>query len=191
MSSDITKCLLQTKPPGWELLVLARKMSLFPPKCELPMQHCWWLSLNLGQSQDKRKKSSPLPCQSLYHICLNLLHELPAFLYSSEILGGLGIFFACHARFYICPELILAKGIRYRELTLPQWNWYLEEPPFSSPLKYAHYTWLSLVLYLFYHTIYFYFLKRFYLFIHERHTDRGRDTGRGRSRLHVGSLMWD
>ena len=47
------------------------------------------------------------------------------------------------------------------------------------------------------------FFKRFYLFIHERHThththtqrererERGRDTGRGRSRLHAGSLIWD
>ena len=31
--------------------------------------------------------------------------------------------------------------------------------------------------------------KRFYLFIHERHTERGRDMGR--SRLHAGSPMWD
>ena len=29
------------------------------------------------------------------------------------------------------------------------------------------------------------------LFIHERHTQRGRDIGRGRSRLPLGSLMWD
>ncbi|CAD7677563.1 unnamed protein product [Nyctereutes procyonoides] len=29
------------------------------------------------------------------------------------------------------------------------------------------------------------------LFIHERHRKRGRDTGRGRSRLHAGSLTWD
>ena len=38
------------------------------------------------------------------------------------------------------------------------------------------------------------FFKDFiYIFIHERHREkeRGRDTGRGRSRLHVGSLMWD
>ena len=28
---------------------------------------------------------------------------------------------------------------------------------------------------------------RFYLFIHERHRERGRDTGRGRSRLHAGN----
>ena len=34
----------------------------------------------------------------------------------------------------------------------------------------------------------FYFLKDFYLFIHETHRERGRDTGRGRSRLHAGSL---
>ena len=32
---------------------------------------------------------------------------------------------------------------------------------------------------------------RFYLFIHERHTERGRDTGRGRSRLPAGSPMQD
>ena len=31
----------------------------------------------------------------------------------------------------------------------------------------------------------------FYLFIHERHTERGRDIGRGRSWLPVGSPMWD
>ena len=36
------------------------------------------------------------------------------------------------------------------------------------------------------------FFKRFYSFIHERHTERGRDIGRGRrSRLHAESLMWD
>ena len=41
------------------------------------------------------------------------------------------------------------------------------------------------------------FLKRFYLFIHEKHRERerergrDRDTGRGRSRLHAGSPMWD
>ena len=32
---------------------------------------------------------------------------------------------------------------------------------------------------------------RFYLFIHERHTQRGRDISRGRSRLPEGSPMWD
>ena len=35
--------------------------------------------------------------------------------------------------------------------------------------------------------------KSFYLFIHERHKhrERGRDTGRGRSRLHTGSPKLD
>ena len=37
----------------------------------------------------------------------------------------------------------------------------------------------------------FYLKKIFYLFIHKRHRERGRDTGRGRSRLHAGSLIWD
>ena len=37
----------------------------------------------------------------------------------------------------------------------------------------------------------FFFFLRFYLFIHERHRVRGRDTGRGRSRLPAGSPMWD
>ena len=35
----------------------------------------------------------------------------------------------------------------------------------------------------------FFFKDFIYLFI--RDTQRGRDTGRRRSRLHVGSLMWD
>ena len=35
------------------------------------------------------------------------------------------------------------------------------------------------------------FLKKFYVFIHDRHRERGRDTGRRRSRLHEGSLTWD
>ena len=38
---------------------------------------------------------------------------------------------------------------------------------------------------------FFFFFLRFYLFTHERHTERGRDTGRGRSRLHAGRLTWD
>ena len=29
-----------------------------------------------------------------------------------------------------------------------------------------------------------------FLFIHERHREKGRDIGRGRSRLHARSLMW-
>ena len=36
-----------------------------------------------------------------------------------------------------------------------------------------------------------FFKKRFYLFICERHRERSRDIGRGRSRLPVGSLMQD
>ena len=41
-------------------------------------------------------------------------------------------------------------------------------------------------------SFFFSFLSfRFYLFIHERRGERGRDTGRGRGRLPVGSLMWD
>ena len=36
-----------------------------------------------------------------------------------------------------------------------------------------------------------FFSLRFYVFIHEGHRERGRDTGRGRSRLHAGSSMWD
>lgn len=31
----------------------------------------------------------------------------------------------------------------------------------------------------------------FYLFIHERHTERGRDTGKGRTRLPAGTLIQD
>ena len=35
------------------------------------------------------------------------------------------------------------------------------------------------------------FFLRFYLFIHKRQRERGRDTGRGRSRLPARSPMWD
>ena len=35
------------------------------------------------------------------------------------------------------------------------------------------------------------FFLRFDLFIHETQRERGRDTGRGRSRLNAGSPMWD
>ena len=40
-------------------------------------------------------------------------------------------------------------------------------------------------------SILFFFLKIFNLFIHERHRERGRDTGRGRSRLPAESPMQD
>ena len=36
-----------------------------------------------------------------------------------------------------------------------------------------------------------FFFLGFYLFIHERHTERSRDIGRGRSRLSMGSPMQD
>ena len=35
------------------------------------------------------------------------------------------------------------------------------------------------------------FFKRFYVFLHERHRKRGRDTGRGKSRFPAGTRMWD
>ena len=37
----------------------------------------------------------------------------------------------------------------------------------------------------------FVFFLRFYLFIHERHTESGRDIGRGRSKLPVRRLIQD
>ena len=38
---------------------------------------------------------------------------------------------------------------------------------------------------------FFFFFKILILFIHERHAERSRDIGRGRSKLPVGSLMQD
>ena len=38
---------------------------------------------------------------------------------------------------------------------------------------------------------FFSFFKRFYLFNHKRHRERGRDIGRGRSRLPEGSSVWN
>ena len=40
-------------------------------------------------------------------------------------------------------------------------------------------------------SVLFFLKKNIYVCIHERHTERGRDTGRGRSRLLVGSTTWD
>ena len=37
----------------------------------------------------------------------------------------------------------------------------------------------------------FFLFLRFYLCIHERHTERGRDRNRGKGRLPAGTLMWD
>ena len=43
-----------------------------------------------------------------------------------------------------------------------------------------------------FHLSFFFFFLRFYLFIHETHTHRGRDSPcRGRSRCLMGSRMWD
>ena len=40
--------------------------------------------------------------------------------------------------------------------------------------------------------LFFYFFKDFiYLFMKDTERERGRDTGKGRSGLHAGSLMWD
>ena len=39
--------------------------------------------------------------------------------------------------------------------------------------------------------IYLFFKDFTYLFMTDTQRERGRDTGRGRSRLHVGTLMWD
>ena len=39
--------------------------------------------------------------------------------------------------------------------------------------------------------LFIYLFISFYLFIQERHTERGRDTGTGRNRLHAGSPTWD
>ena len=36
-----------------------------------------------------------------------------------------------------------------------------------------------------------FFFFRFYLFIHEKHGEKGRDRCKWRNRLHAGSLMWD
>ena len=49
----------------------------------------------------------------------------------------------------------------------------------------------TLDIYNFYLKIEFIYLFLKILFIHERHRERGRDTGRGRSRLLLGSLMRD
>ena len=37
----------------------------------------------------------------------------------------------------------------------------------------------------------FFFFKILFIYLLMTHTEKGKDTGRGRSRLHVGSLMWD
>ena len=43
----------------------------------------------------------------------------------------------------------------------------------------------------FYFRIFYFFKDFIYLFMRDIHRERGRDTGRGRSRLHAWSPMWD
>ena len=38
---------------------------------------------------------------------------------------------------------------------------------------------------------FFFFLKILFIYLFMRHTEKGRDTGRGRSRLLAGSPMWN
>ena len=63
--------------------------------------------------------------------------------------------------------------------------------PLSTPIELASPQVLPRNLHLKLCPLGIFFFLRFYLFIHERHRERGRDTGRGRSRLHAGSLTWD
>ena len=76
---------------------------------------------------------------------------------------------ACRIHGWLCHEihiLLLSKG-KYPQSISQQLHWYSK--------------YVNKLLFL-----------RFYLFIHERHTEReGRDRGRGRSKFHVGSPMWD
>ena len=39
--------------------------------------------------------------------------------------------------------------------------------------------------------VFFFFFDFIYLFMRDNEREAGRDMGRGRSRLHAGSLMWD
>ena len=47
------------------------------------------------------------------------------------------------------------------------------------------------VLWFFFLSFFFLFKIFIYLFMRDTEGERGRDTGRGRSRLHAGSLTWD
>ena len=63
------------------------------------------------------------------------------------------------------------------------YNWYID-------CQINKYKWIYIHSIFIYSSVCF-FVLRFCLFIHERHTERGREIGRGRSRLHAGSPMWD
>ena len=56
--------------------------------------------------------------------------------------------------------------------------------------------WYRFYIYTHYHlkkalSLSIYFLKILFIYSWETHTERGRDTGRGRSRLHAGSTTWN
>ena len=68
-------------------------------------------------------------------------------------------------------------------------GWLTASPQRAGDL-WPHGTSRSVLEQLWFH-FFFFFLLRFYLFIHERCTERGRDTGGGRSRLHTGSPTQD
>ena len=77
---------------------------------------------------------------------------------------------------YICDKVILGWKLNYDYWELLKETTFL--PNGFMPIRLNT---LSLLI----------FLKIFYLFIYARHRERGRDLGRGRSRLPAGSLMWD
>ena len=63
----------------------------------------------------------------------------------------------------------------------------MDTSPLADTLIYKHFLLICGLSFHFLKGIFFFFL----IFIHERHTERSRDIGRGRSRLPVGRLMWD
>jgi len=69
-----------------------------------------------------------------------------------------------------------------RDLDLSPGYYFLGISPLISHLTYQSYH---------YYQSFITFFKRFYLFSHKRHTERGGDIGRGISRLPVGSPMQD
>ena len=50
---------------------------------------------------------------------------------------------------------------------------------------------IFLFIFYFLKILFFFFKDFIYLFVTHRQGERGRDIGRGRSRLHAGSLIWD
>ena len=73
---------------------------------------------------------------------------------------------------------------------LAYWNWTYHFQSYTPILKLR---FVRNVPYYHPHSfqwILFFFFLRFYLFIHEKHRERGRDTGSGRSRFPAGRPMW-